>query len=195
MVVTSFESFPNWQFLVPPRRTSWQTCLLNVKTCLLKECLEPAMPTRSVTCRSAGQRLVRGSFGLRLTRLLVCFQGICQAASYIYKKLVNDGILNQAFSIVPVSGCNWHHKVLAVSLIIDEFHCDHQLQHKHAVKQKKLVRNINILQEMGDISGWSPFMQPICCTHSNIQSYSIILSMGILFESYLLIFIILFFFF
>lgn len=28
-------------------------------------------------------------------------KGICQAASYIYKKLVNDGILNQAFSIVP----------------------------------------------------------------------------------------------
>uniref|UniRef100_A0AAQ6AAQ0 Diacylglycerol lipase-beta n=1 Tax=Amphiprion ocellaris TaxID=80972 RepID=A0AAQ6AAQ0_AMPOC len=28
-------------------------------------------------------------------------KGICQAASYIYKKLVNDGILNQAFSIAP----------------------------------------------------------------------------------------------
>uniref|UniRef100_A0A4W6FAP3 Diacylglycerol lipase-beta n=1 Tax=Lates calcarifer TaxID=8187 RepID=A0A4W6FAP3_LATCA len=27
--------------------------------------------------------------------------GICQAASYIYKKLVNDGILNQAFSVAP----------------------------------------------------------------------------------------------
>lgn len=29
-------------------------------------------------------------------------QGISQAAGFIYKKLVNDGILNQAFSIVPV---------------------------------------------------------------------------------------------
>lgn len=29
-------------------------------------------------------------------------QGISQAAGYIYKKLVNDGILNQALSIVPV---------------------------------------------------------------------------------------------
>ncbi|GAA6226013.1 sn1-specific diacylglycerol lipase beta [Lates japonicus] len=28
-------------------------------------------------------------------------KGICQAASYIYKKLVNDGILNQAFSVAP----------------------------------------------------------------------------------------------
>ncbi|XP_051794981.1 diacylglycerol lipase-beta isoform X2 [Acanthochromis polyacanthus] len=28
-------------------------------------------------------------------------KGICQAASYIYKKLINDGILNQAFSIAP----------------------------------------------------------------------------------------------
>lgn len=27
---------------------------------------------------------------------------MCQAAGYIYKKLVNDGILNQAFSIAPV---------------------------------------------------------------------------------------------
>lgn len=27
---------------------------------------------------------------------------MCQAASYIYKKLVNDGILNQAFAIAPV---------------------------------------------------------------------------------------------
>uniref|UniRef100_A0A3B5KZK0 Diacylglycerol lipase-beta n=1 Tax=Xiphophorus couchianus TaxID=32473 RepID=A0A3B5KZK0_9TELE len=28
-------------------------------------------------------------------------KGMCQAAGYIYKKLVNDGILNQAFSVVP----------------------------------------------------------------------------------------------
>ncbi|KAK7918955.1 hypothetical protein WMY93_010239 [Mugilogobius chulae] len=28
-------------------------------------------------------------------------KGICQAAGYIYKKLINDGILNQAFSIAP----------------------------------------------------------------------------------------------
>ncbi|KAK5881720.1 hypothetical protein CesoFtcFv8_022485 [Champsocephalus esox] len=28
-------------------------------------------------------------------------KGMCQAAGYIYKKLVNDGILNQAFSIAP----------------------------------------------------------------------------------------------
>uniref|UniRef100_A0A8C3AIG3 Diacylglycerol lipase-beta n=1 Tax=Cyclopterus lumpus TaxID=8103 RepID=A0A8C3AIG3_CYCLU len=28
-------------------------------------------------------------------------KGMCQAASYIYKKLVNDGILNQAFTIAP----------------------------------------------------------------------------------------------
>uniref|UniRef100_G3NMM7 sn-1-specific diacylglycerol lipase n=1 Tax=Gasterosteus aculeatus aculeatus TaxID=481459 RepID=G3NMM7_GASAC len=28
-------------------------------------------------------------------------KGMCQAASYIYKKLVNDGILNQAFAIAP----------------------------------------------------------------------------------------------
>lgn len=41
-------------------------------------------------------------------------QGISQAAGYIYKKLVNDGILNQALSIVPVGvqlfscmGCGW----------------------------------------------------------------------------------------
>lgn len=30
-------------------------------------------------------------------------QGMCQAAGYIYKKLMNDGILSQAFSIAPVS--------------------------------------------------------------------------------------------
>lgn len=34
--------------------------------------------------------------------LLCSLQGMCQAAGYIYKKLVNDGILNQAFSIAPV---------------------------------------------------------------------------------------------
>ncbi|XP_022599250.1 sn1-specific diacylglycerol lipase beta [Seriola dumerili] len=28
-------------------------------------------------------------------------KGMCQAAGYIYKKLVNDGILNQAFSVAP----------------------------------------------------------------------------------------------
>ncbi|KAM9424672.1 diacylglycerol lipase-beta [Pholidichthys leucotaenia] len=28
-------------------------------------------------------------------------KGICQAAGYVYKKLINDGILNQAFSVVP----------------------------------------------------------------------------------------------
>ncbi|XP_030256622.1 sn1-specific diacylglycerol lipase beta [Sparus aurata] len=28
-------------------------------------------------------------------------KGICQAANYIYKKLINDGILNQAFNIAP----------------------------------------------------------------------------------------------
>ncbi|XP_068162312.1 diacylglycerol lipase-beta [Antennarius striatus] len=28
-------------------------------------------------------------------------KGICQAATYVYKKLVNDGILNQAFSVAP----------------------------------------------------------------------------------------------
>ncbi|MEQ2173605.1 hypothetical protein GOODEAATRI_033720, partial [Goodea atripinnis] len=28
-------------------------------------------------------------------------KGMCQAAGYIYKKLVNDGILSQAFSIAP----------------------------------------------------------------------------------------------
>uniref|UniRef100_A0A1A8IQB5 Diacylglycerol lipase-beta n=2 Tax=Nothobranchius TaxID=28779 RepID=A0A1A8IQB5_NOTKU len=28
-------------------------------------------------------------------------KGMCQAADYIYKKLMNDGILNQAFSVVP----------------------------------------------------------------------------------------------
>lgn len=37
-------------------------------------------------------------------RLSISLQGICQAASYVYKKLVNDGILNQAFSVAPVSG-------------------------------------------------------------------------------------------
>lgn len=31
------------------------------------------------------------------------FQGITQAANYIYRKLINDGILNQAFTIAPVS--------------------------------------------------------------------------------------------
>lgn len=41
---------------------------------------------------------------LRLTCSCLSLQGICQAASYIYKKLVNDGILNQAFSIAPVRG-------------------------------------------------------------------------------------------
>ncbi|XP_040214388.1 diacylglycerol lipase-beta [Rana temporaria] len=32
-----------------------------------------------------------------------CFshKGICQAASYIYRRLINDGILNQAFTIAP----------------------------------------------------------------------------------------------
>ena len=34
---------------------------------------------------------------------LTSMQGISQAARYIYKKLVNDGILNQAFSIAPVT--------------------------------------------------------------------------------------------
>jgi hypothetical protein len=29
-------------------------------------------------------------------------QGMSQAAGYIYKKLLNDGILNQAFTIAPV---------------------------------------------------------------------------------------------
>uniref|UniRef100_A0AAQ6A651 Diacylglycerol lipase-beta n=1 Tax=Amphiprion ocellaris TaxID=80972 RepID=A0AAQ6A651_AMPOC len=53
---------------------------------------------------------VRGTLSLKVSLMcssdlsldLVCLlQGICQAASYIYKKLVNDGILNQAFSIAP----------------------------------------------------------------------------------------------
>uniref|UniRef100_A0AAQ5YAT8 Diacylglycerol lipase-beta n=1 Tax=Amphiprion ocellaris TaxID=80972 RepID=A0AAQ5YAT8_AMPOC len=50
---------------------------------------------------------VRGTLSLKdvLTDLSAesCYahKGICQAASYIYKKLVNDGILNQAFSIAP----------------------------------------------------------------------------------------------
>lgn len=39
---------------------------------------------------------------LGLTHLSLSLQGISQAAGYIYKKLVNDGILNQAFSIAPV---------------------------------------------------------------------------------------------
>lgn len=30
------------------------------------------------------------------------FQGISQAARYVYRRLVNDGILSQAFSIAPV---------------------------------------------------------------------------------------------
>ncbi|XP_058477644.1 diacylglycerol lipase-beta [Solea solea] len=32
-----------------------------------------------------------------------CFahKGICQAATYVYKKLINDGILNQAFAVAP----------------------------------------------------------------------------------------------
>ena len=30
-------------------------------------------------------------------------QGMSQAARYIYRKLVNDGILNQAFAIAPVT--------------------------------------------------------------------------------------------
>ena len=30
-------------------------------------------------------------------------KGITQAANYIYQKLINDGILNQAFTIAPVS--------------------------------------------------------------------------------------------
>ncbi len=34
--------------------------------------------------------------------LCLWLQGISQAAGYIYKKLINDGILNQAFSIAPV---------------------------------------------------------------------------------------------
>lgn len=39
---------------------------------------------------------------MRLMHSCLSLQGICQAAGYIYKKLVNDGILNQAFSIAPV---------------------------------------------------------------------------------------------
>lgn len=31
---------------------------------------------------------------------------MCQAAGYIYRKLVNDGILNQAFSVAPVRSEN-----------------------------------------------------------------------------------------
>jgi hypothetical protein len=32
----------------------------------------------------------------------VCFQGISQAARYVYRRLINDGILSQAFSVAPV---------------------------------------------------------------------------------------------
>lgn len=39
----------------------------------------------------------------KLRKFLSVSQGISQAAGYIYKKLVNDGILRQAFSIAPVS--------------------------------------------------------------------------------------------
>uniref|UniRef100_A0A6Q2Z7A6 Diacylglycerol lipase-beta n=1 Tax=Esox lucius TaxID=8010 RepID=A0A6Q2Z7A6_ESOLU len=38
---------------------------------------------------------------LYLTQSLVMYMGMSQAAGYIYKKLINDGILNQAFTIAP----------------------------------------------------------------------------------------------
>lgn len=34
--------------------------------------------------------------------LCLHLQGISQAARYIYRRLINDGILSQAFSIAPV---------------------------------------------------------------------------------------------
>lgn len=34
--------------------------------------------------------------------LCLHLQGISQAARYVYRRLVNDGILSQAFSIAPV---------------------------------------------------------------------------------------------
>lgn len=37
-----------------------------------------------------------------LTPPLLFLQGIAQAARYVYRRLVNDGILSQAFSIAPV---------------------------------------------------------------------------------------------
>uniref|UniRef100_A0A8C6SJ96 Diacylglycerol lipase, beta n=1 Tax=Neogobius melanostomus TaxID=47308 RepID=A0A8C6SJ96_9GOBI len=43
-------------------------------------------------------------------------KGICQAAGYIYKKLVNDGILNQAFSIAPVSNISHRQKLCLESV-------------------------------------------------------------------------------
>lgn len=64
MTVTCSESF-----LVLSCRTCWQTCLLNVKICLLKECLEPVMLTRCVLCRSSNQHQVWGSFWLMVTCL------------------------------------------------------------------------------------------------------------------------------
>ncbi|XP_037546619.1 diacylglycerol lipase-beta [Nematolebias whitei] len=55
--------------------------------------LKDALTDLSADCENL---LVEG-----VTGACYAHKGMCQAASYIYKKLVNDGILNQAFSDAP----------------------------------------------------------------------------------------------
>lgn len=77
--------------------------LQDVLTDLSAECEQLPVEGVSGACYAHKVRLQSASVrmgGAALT--VVCLQGMCQAAGYIYRKLVNDGILNQAFSIAPV---------------------------------------------------------------------------------------------
>ncbi|XP_016402928.1 sn1-specific diacylglycerol lipase beta-like [Sinocyclocheilus rhinocerous] len=56
-------------------------------------CLQDVLTDLSAECENLSVEGVSGT----------CYahKGICQAAHYIYKRLVNDGILSQAFNIAP----------------------------------------------------------------------------------------------
>lgn len=56
--------------------------------------------------------------------MCLILQGICQAASYIYKKLVNDGILNQAFNIAPVRSVTEVKDYISAAADLTVFHCN-----------------------------------------------------------------------
>lgn len=56
--------------------------------------------------------------------LCLLLQGICQAANYIYKKLVNDGILNQAFNIAPVRSVTEVKDYISPAACLTVFHCN-----------------------------------------------------------------------
>lgn len=56
--------------------------------------------------------------------MCLLLQGICQAANYIYKKLVNDGILNQAFNIAPVRSVTEVKDCISAEADSTVFHCN-----------------------------------------------------------------------